>query len=159
MGESAMWGSDNGSGIPGLSSYETNEDLARVALFEGYEQSLLRFAYISCIVFTLIGIPGNLVTIVALAKCKKVRNATALFIINLSVSDLLFSCFILPLATSTFYNKSWAHGKALCFMFPFARYALVAVSLFTVLAITINRYVMISHPQLIPNCTLQETYA
>ncbi|PZC84988.1 hypothetical protein B5X24_HaOG203309 [Helicoverpa armigera] len=150
MGESAMWGSDNGSGIPGLSSYETNEDLARVALFEGYEQSLLRFAYISCIVFTLIGIPGNLVTIVALAKCKKVRNATALFIINLSVSDLLFSCFILPLATSTFYNKSWAHGKALCFMFPFARYALVAVSLFTVLAITINRYVMISHPQLYP---------
>ncbi|KAJ8719722.1 hypothetical protein PYW08_011897 [Mythimna loreyi] len=150
MGDSAISLKGNVSEIPGLGSYLTDDALAAVKLFDGYDQSLLRFAYISCMLFMLIGIPGNIITIVALSKCRKVRNATAMFIINLACSDLLFCCFILPLAASTFYNKSWAHGKTLCFMFPYARYGLVAVSLFTVLAITINRYVMISHPRLYP---------
>ncbi|XP_053594456.1 G-protein coupled receptor moody isoform X2 [Microplitis demolitor] len=78
------------------------------------------------------------------------RNATAVFIMNLSISDLMFCCFNLPLATSTFWYGSWTHGPLLCRLFPLLRYGLVAVSLFTVLAITINRYVMIGHPRLYP---------
>ncbi|PSN34773.1 hypothetical protein C0J52_28170, partial [Blattella germanica] len=80
----------------------------------------------------------------------QVRNATAVFIINLSVSDLMFCCFNLPLAASTFWQRAWRHGILLCELFPLTRYGLVAVSLFTVLAITINRYVMIGHPRLYP---------
>jgi hypothetical protein len=72
------------------------------------------------------------------------------FIINLSVSDLMFCCFNLPLAASTFWLRAWRHGVVLCELFPLTRYGLVAVSLFTVLAITINRYVMIGHPRLYP---------
>ncbi|CAB3247175.1 unnamed protein product [Arctia plantaginis] len=131
----------------GLSSYKTDADLAAEELFKLYPDPLLRFASACCVIFMLIGIPGNIISIIALAKCKKVRNATAIFIINLSCSDLLFCCFVLPLAASTFWNKSWRHGIILCHMFPFARYALVAVSLFSVLSITINRYILISHPR------------
>ncbi|RZF34319.1 hypothetical protein LSTR_LSTR014655 [Laodelphax striatellus] len=79
-----------------------------------------------------------------------VRNATAVFIINLSVSDLMSCCFNLPLAASTFWQRGWHHGHMLCQLFPLMRYGLLAVSLFTVLAITINRYVMIGHPTLYP---------
>ncbi|KAI5727147.1 hypothetical protein M8J76_015006 [Diaphorina citri] len=79
-----------------------------------------------------------------------VRNATAVFIINLSVSDLMFCCFNLPLAASTFWQRAWTHGHLLCQLFPLLRYGLLAVSLFTVLGITINRYVMIGHPTLYP---------
>ncbi|XP_049794889.1 G-protein coupled receptor moody [Schistocerca nitens] len=82
--------------------------------------------------------------------CRQVRNATAVFIINLSVSDLSFCCFNLPLAASLFAQRAWTHGDLLCRLFPLFRYALMAVSLFTVLAITINRYVMIGHPRLYP---------
>lgn len=119
-------------------------------LFHGYSASLLHFASACCIIFILVGIPGNLITIIALFRCKKVRNATAVFIINLSVSDLMFCCFNLPLAASTFWQRAWRHGVVLCELFPLTRYGLVAVSLFTVLAITINRYVMIGHPRLYP---------
>ncbi|KAM3957795.1 uncharacterized protein ACR2FA_008522 [Aphomia sociella] len=136
--------------VVGLDEYNTDDDLAAVELFKEYPEALLRFASICCVLFMLVGIPGNMITIIALARCKKVRNATAVFIMNLSCSDLLFCCFNLPLAASTFWRRSWAHGRTLCRMFPLARYALVAVSLFTVLAITINRYVMISHPRLYP---------
>ncbi|XP_028177879.1 G-protein coupled receptor moody-like [Ostrinia furnacalis] len=134
----------------GLDEYESDEALAAVELFIGYPDALLTFASLCCMLFMVVGVPGNLITIIALARCKKVRNATAIFIISLSLSDLLFCCFNLPLAASTFWNQSWRHGKTLCRMFPLTKYALVAISLFTVLAITINRYIMIAWPRLYP---------
>jgi hypothetical protein len=42
-------------------------------LFHGYSASLLHFASACCIIFILVGIPGNLITIIALFRCKKVR--------------------------------------------------------------------------------------
>lgn len=41
-------------------------------LFQNYPAGLLYFATAACICFILVGIPGNLITIIALAKCKKV---------------------------------------------------------------------------------------
>ncbi|CAG9805899.1 unnamed protein product [Chironomus riparius] len=119
-------------------------------LFKGISPVLLYFASVCCVLFMLLGIPGNLCTIIALARCKKVRNATAVFIINLSCSDLLFCCFNLPLAATTFYYREWVHGEIMCRLFPVLRYGLVAVSLFTILTITINRYIMIGHPRIYP---------
>ncbi|XP_051173930.1 G-protein coupled receptor moody-like [Leptopilina boulardi] len=129
---------------------EVIEDPGSAILFGGYPPWLLYFAASCCMLFMLIGIPGNLITVAALFRTKKLRNATAVFIMNLSVSDLMFCCFNLPLATSTFWHSAWLHGPLLCRLFPLLRYGLVAVSLFTVLAITINRYVMIGHPRLYP---------
>lgn len=80
----------------------------------------------------------------------QVRNATAFFIINLSLADLLFCCFNLPLAASTYWHSAWTHGDMLCRLFPLLRYGLSAVSLFTITAITLNRYVMIGHPRVYP---------
>uniref|UniRef100_A0A1A9USV9 G-protein coupled receptors family 1 profile domain-containing protein n=1 Tax=Glossina austeni TaxID=7395 RepID=A0A1A9USV9_GLOAU len=116
-------------------------------LFEGYNDKLLEFAAIACTVFLVVGVPGNILTIIALTKGKRNRNATAIFIINLSISDLLFGCFNLPLAASTFFRRAWAHGDLLCRLLPLLRYGLLAVSLFTVSLITINRYVIIAHPR------------
>lgn len=43
-------------------------------LFQGYSTGLLTFASVVCYLFMLVGIPGNLITIIALARCKKVRR-------------------------------------------------------------------------------------
>ncbi|XP_067638566.1 G-protein coupled receptor moody isoform X2 [Eurosta solidaginis] len=118
-----------------------------VKLFEGYSAELLMFTSITCIIFMIVGIPGNMLTIIALARGKHTRNSTAIFIMNLSSSDLLFDCFNLPLAASTFLRRSWIHGELLCRLFPLMRYGLLAVSLSTVSLITINRYVIIAHPR------------
>lgn len=58
----------------GLEEYSTDEELAAVELFKDYPEALLRFASVCCVMFMLVGIPGNLITIVALARCKKVRE-------------------------------------------------------------------------------------
>ncbi|GLH15103.1 G-protein coupled receptor moody [Gryllus bimaculatus] len=61
-----------------------------------------------------------------------VRNATAAFIVNLSLADLLLGCVNLPLAAHTFAARRWPHGRLLCHVFSLLRYALVAVSLLSV---------------------------
>ncbi|CAL4066243.1 unnamed protein product, partial [Meganyctiphanes norvegica] len=126
----------------------TEQHQDHVVLFADYPAPLLDFAVVACVLFIILGVPGNLITIVALVKCKKVHNATAVFIINLTVSDLLFGVSILPIATTLFSQRTWVHTHALCVSHALLRYGLVAVSYFTVLAITINRYVMIAHPRL-----------
>lgn len=56
----------------GVTEYGSDAELAEVALFRDYPEPLLRFASVCCVIFMLVGIPGNLITIVALARCKKV---------------------------------------------------------------------------------------
>ena len=44
---------------------------------------------------------GNLLTVVALLRCQKLRaHATTAFVISLAASDLLFSAINLPLTAS-----------------------------------------------------------
>jgi hypothetical protein len=51
-------------------------------LFQGYSSTLLHFASACCALFILVGIPGNLITIIALFRCKKVRRQVLKNIIN-----------------------------------------------------------------------------
>uniref|UniRef100_A0A182SKD9 G-protein coupled receptors family 1 profile domain-containing protein n=1 Tax=Anopheles maculatus TaxID=74869 RepID=A0A182SKD9_9DIPT len=132
--------------VPFLSSDTGSSDA--IPLYTGYPRALLNIATVTCIAYMVVGVPGNLLTIVALIKSKKTRNATAVFIMNLSFSDLLFCCFNLPLAASTFWHQAWLYGDVFCRLLPMMRYGLLAVSLFTILAITINRYIMIGHQRL-----------
>nr|CAD7413630.1 unnamed protein product [Timema poppensis] len=95
-------------------------------------------------VFVVI-VEGNLVTALALLRCRKLRkHATTAFVISLSVSDLLFSAINLPLTASRYVSEAWVLGPTLCKLFPFFFYGNVAVSLLSMVAITINRYVLIS---------------
>lgn len=52
----------------------TDEELKSMELFKEYPKPLLQFAAVCCILFMVIGIPGNLVTIFALSRYEKVRN-------------------------------------------------------------------------------------
>uniref|UniRef100_A0A182K8F7 G-protein coupled receptors family 1 profile domain-containing protein n=1 Tax=Anopheles christyi TaxID=43041 RepID=A0A182K8F7_9DIPT len=136
------------TGHPGHSNFTNNGSSDAIPLYTGYPRVLLNIATMTCIAYMVVGVPGNLLTIVALVKSKKTRNATAVFIMNLSFSDLLFCCFNLPLAASTFWHQAWLYGDLFCRLLPMMRYGLMAVSLFTILAITINRYIMIGHQRL-----------
>lgn len=43
-------------------------------LFQGYSPALLTFASVCCIIYMMVGVPGNLITIIALFRCKKVSG-------------------------------------------------------------------------------------
>jgi len=50
--------------------------------FFSFSQSLLTFAAVMTFLIMIVGICGNLLTVVALLKCPKVRNVAAAFIIR-----------------------------------------------------------------------------
>ncbi|XP_026332452.1 G-protein coupled receptor moody isoform X2 [Hyposmocoma kahamanoa] len=110
-----------------------------------FSPGLLTFAAIITGFIMVIGLFGNLLTVVALLKCPKVRNVAAAFIISLCIADLLFCAVVLPFAISDFWTRSWLHGDALCTLVPFLRYGNVGVSLLSIALITLNRYIMIAH--------------
>lgn len=53
---------------------EVIEDPGSAILFGGYPPWLLYFAASCCMLFMLIGIPGNLITVAALFRTKKVSK-------------------------------------------------------------------------------------
>nr|CAD7434164.1 unnamed protein product [Timema monikensis] len=114
-------------------------------MYISYPRSATILAAACAVIFSVVGVTGNLVTALALLRCRKLRkHATTAFVISLSVSDLLFSAINLPLTASRYVSEAWVLGPTLCKLFPFFFYGNVAVSLLSMVAITINRYVLIS---------------
>nr|XP_036226762.1 protein trapped in endoderm-1 isoform X2 [Bactrocera oleae]XP_036226763.1 protein trapped in endoderm-1 isoform X2 [Bactrocera oleae] len=110
-----------------------------------YPHSATLFAAICASIFAITGTFGNLITIIALLKCPKIRvHATTAFILSLSMSDLLFCLFSLPLTAVRFYEEKWTFGDPLCKIFPVIFYGNVAVSLLSMVGITLNRYILIA---------------
>ncbi|XP_055912322.1 G-protein coupled receptor moody [Eupeodes corollae] len=110
-----------------------------------FPRSLLTFAAVTTIIIMLVGIFGNLLTIIALLKCPKVRNVAAAFIISLCLADCLFCAAVLPFSAFRFIQGTWTHGDFLCRLIPFIQYGNIGVSLLCIAMITINRYIMIAH--------------
>lgn len=75
------WMASNETGHHGREEtiQEVLRDPGSAVLFIGYPRWLLHFAAGCCILFMLIGIPGNLFTIAALFRTKKVRVCTFSF--------------------------------------------------------------------------------
>lgn len=58
-------------------------------LFQGYSPALLTFASVCCIVYMMVGVPGNLITIIALFRCKKVSVHTLVKTLSHIVCSLI----------------------------------------------------------------------
>ncbi|XP_069694403.1 protein trapped in endoderm-1 isoform X2 [Periplaneta americana] len=110
-----------------------------------YPRGATIFASVCAVLFSVVGVVGNLITAVALLRCSKLRHhATTAFVISLCMSDLLFCSINLPLTASRYINQAWVLSCTLCKLFAFFFYGNVAVSLLSMVAITINRYILIS---------------
>lgn len=110
-----------------------------------FPHSAAIFAAVCACIFTVVGGLGNLITIGALLKCPKMRgHATTAFVLSLCISDLLFCTFSLPLTAIRYFRKAWTLGDTLCKIFPVIFYGNVAVSLLSMVGITLNRYILIA---------------
>lgn len=129
--------------------FTTVEPSSNVAVFHSHAVWL---AFGFSVVYTLVGSVGNMATIVALLRSRKLRrNSANLFVVNLAAADFIFCAFNLPLNASKWYNQEWVLGTTLCRLFPFLFYGNLAVSIMNLLMITINRYFAIVHNHLYQN--------
>ncbi|XP_074640290.1 growth hormone secretagogue receptor type 1-like [Tubulanus polymorphus] len=102
------------------------------------------FMFVFVLVF---GIIGNILVIFVIALNKDMRNSTNLFLVNLTVADLLVLIVCTPIGLQEFYNKDiWYLGEVMCKFLPFLENAVTHASVLTILAISMERYYAICHP-------------
>ncbi|XP_063828352.1 protein trapped in endoderm-1 isoform X2 [Ostrinia nubilalis] len=111
-----------------------------------YPREATVLAAICASIFSVVGVVGNLITTIALLMHPKLRgHVTTKFVLSLCVSDLLFCGINLPLTANRFIREEWALGETMCQMFAFVFYGNEAVSLLSMVAITINRHTLIAY--------------
>ncbi|XP_077551666.1 G-protein coupled receptor moody-like [Haemaphysalis longicornis] len=126
-----------------------NDSPSAVLLFEDYPRPVLTGGFVALVIMALFGVISNAVSIAALLRSSKLlKNATTALVINLCFFDLLFSALNTPLTASIFWNARWVYSDGLCVAHGVSRYFNTGASIFTVMAISINRYVAIIKPSL-----------
>ncbi|XP_044154269.1 C3a anaphylatoxin chemotactic receptor-like [Bufo gargarizans] len=102
------------------------------------------FTTLVYVITFLVGVPGNILVLwVTGVKMKKTVNMVWFW--NLAVADIM-CCLSLPLSTVQLYYKEWLFGAALCKIIPAIVILNMFASVFTLVAISIDRCVQVVLP-------------
>ncbi|TRY67714.1 hypothetical protein TCAL_02749 [Tigriopus californicus] len=103
--------------------------------------------FIAAIAFSVVGSVLNLVTLYTFCSCKKLRqHSTTSFVISLTVSDLLYCAFCLPVTADTFAHCQICHVEWLCRLYAFAFYWNITAMMLNQCAVAFNRYITVCFP-------------
>ncbi|XP_052792934.1 cholecystokinin receptor type A-like isoform X2 [Mya arenaria] len=94
----------------------------------------------------ILSVSGNLLVIITLIQNKRMRTVTNVFLLNLSVSDLLLAVFCMPFTIVPIMLKNFIFGEIMCIMIRYLQAVSVSVSCFTLVAISLERYFAICRP-------------
>lgn len=138
------YGSYKSNGTVGLMgsslAYNCDEGFSTSEFFKvgGY------VAYISVLCLALLG-NGTVCFIVQ--SSPRMRTVTNFFIANLAIGDILMSFFCIPFSfVSLFVLQYWPFGAMLCRAVNYSQAVSVFVSAYTLVAISIDRYIAIMWP-------------
>ncbi|XP_070821386.1 opsin 4xb isoform X1 [Chaetodon trifascialis] len=93
-----------------------------------------------------LGITGNALVMFAFYSNKKLRNLPNYFIMNLAVSDFLMAFTQSPIFFINCLYKEWVFGEMGCKMYAFCGALFGIASMISLLAISIDRYLVITKP-------------
>lgn len=123
-------------------SAETNfeDDL----LASQYFQALVYVAYTLIFVVALL---GNGIVVYVVRSTPRMRTVTNYFIVNLAVGDILMTLFCVPFSfMSALVLAYWPFGQTLCHLVNYTQAVSVLVSAYTLVAISVDRYMAIMWP-------------
>ncbi len=87
----------------------------------------------------LLGMAGNLSVIVYFAKHKRIRLAPNMFLVNLSIAQILLCLTTLPITPISLIQKEWKLGKVLCKISPMLNTVTVLVISLSLCCIAVDR--------------------
>ncbi|XP_018605680.2 opsin 4xa [Scleropages formosus] len=93
-----------------------------------------------------VGVAGNALVMYAFYSNKKLRTPPNYFIMNLAVSDFLMAITQSPVFFTNCLFKEWVFGELGCKMYAFCGALFGITSMINLLAISIDRYVVITKP-------------
>ncbi|XP_040916876.1 growth hormone secretagogue receptor a [Toxotes jaculatrix] len=111
-----------------------------------YSIPLLTAITIACTVLFLVGVVGNVMTILVVSKYRDMRTTTNLYLCSMAVSDLLiFLCMPLDLYRMWRY-RPWRFGDVLCKLFQFVSESCTYSTILSITALSVERYLAICFP-------------
>ncbi len=106
-------------------------------------------AYIVPVVFALIflvGVVGNGTLIFTVLRNKNMRNAPNIFIVSLALGDLILILVSVPFTATIYTFTEWPYGETMCKLNEFLQTLSLGVSVFTLTALSADRYIAIVNP-------------
>ncbi|KAK3602178.1 hypothetical protein CHS0354_001610, partial [Potamilus streckersoni] len=107
-------------------------------------QNVISVAAYSC--FLVIAACGNLTVFITLFRNRKIKSRVNVFILHLSVADLIVTFVMMPLEIGWHTTVSWRAGDLGCRVLMFFRTFGLYLSSFVLVTISLDRYFAILHP-------------
>uniref|UniRef100_A0A4W3JXX4 G-protein coupled receptors family 1 profile domain-containing protein n=1 Tax=Callorhinchus milii TaxID=7868 RepID=A0A4W3JXX4_CALMI len=98
-------------------------------------------------VLVVVACVGNSLLVLLISTTKKLHNTTNFLIGNLAASDLVMCLLCVPLTVSyAFERRGWLFGVFMCHFVTLMQAASVFVSVLSLTAIAVDRYVVVIYP-------------
>nr|ALM88315.1 neuropeptide receptor A19 [Chilo suppressalis] len=95
----------------------------------------------------IVALIGNGLVCFVVQSSPRMKTVTNYFIVNLAVGDILMTLFCVPFSfMSMLVLRYWPFGAIMCKVVNYSQAVSVLVSAYTLLAISIDRYMVIMHP-------------
>ena len=129
--------------VPSENSTQLNNSLMRAAQEPDTEYFFLASALG---VIMLLAIFGNVTLIATILRSSCLRTRTNMFILNLACADMLVALLCMPFSIITCFSRDWIFGDSFCHLNGFMNILFECCSLFTLTAISIEKYFFIVKP-------------
>ncbi|KAL5275198.1 GPRGRP1 family protein [Megaselia abdita] len=97
-------------------------------------------------IFFVVGVVGNGTLIIVFFRVRPMRNVPNIYILSLAMADLLVIVTTVPLTSTVYTVESWPWGSFLCTFSEFIKDVSIGVSVFTLTALSGDRYFAIVDP-------------
>ena len=94
----------------------------------------------------LLSLFGNLLVCFAVYKNPRLRCQSNYYIISLAFSDIFQALFTMPMSIAMLMTGEWPFGTFACYFAAICKFALVKISVYTMVLMAVNRYYKIVKP-------------
>lgn len=102
--------------------------------------------YVTYGIIFAISMLGNGIVCYIVISSPRMRTVTNYFIMNLAIGDILITLFGVPFTSVSYLQQYWPFGAVLCPVVNYSQAISVFVSAYTMLAISVDRYMAIMWP-------------
>lgn len=95
---------------------------------------------------TILSVVGNTFAVIVFARGKRSRTDLRPFLINLAVADLLMAIFCMPFTFADAIFREWLFSAPMCPIVLFVQLLSVASSVYTNVAIGVDRFLVVTFP-------------
>ncbi|XP_015372967.1 PREDICTED: neuropeptide FF receptor 2-like [Diuraphis noxia] len=137
---------DDGTGMGGGSGAGGSGGIGPGELWYRHSPAMTAVYCFAYTMVFLVGLVGNLLVVSVVCRSPRMRNVTNYFIVNLAVADILVLVFCLPATLLSNIYVPWILGSWMCKIVPYVQGVSVAASVYSLIAVSVDRFLAIWYP-------------